>query len=57
MSKDGKLFLIDFTDKESDKPKQYFVNLDNDNCGQIGKEKLQKPFISMGIVSSTKEVR
>lgn len=36
MSNHGKQFLIDFTDKERHMLKQYFVNLDTDNSGQIG---------------------
>lgn len=43
--------------------KQYFHNLDTDGSGfliylgQIGLNELQDPFISMGIVSSNKDVK
>ena len=43
--------------------KKYFENLDTDGSGnyliigQIGLNELQDPFISMGIVNSTKEVK
>lgn len=56
MQRTGKQHLLDFSDAELKKLKEYFLNLDDDRSGSIGADELTNPLIGLGFADNKEEV-
>ena len=56
MCQRGKQHLLDFTEKEIQKLRECFEELDADGGGSIGLDELEEPLIGLGIANSREEV-